>query len=120
MSVGQLVGWSVGRMVGRSVGGHKLKNEERRISAPAHPSATGGRVSGLVFPFILPCFPFRIVIAMEAQFMQPRIKETSGSSREWASALMQEKGIKAEKSSTVGWMVKSLNGHTKIPENSCY
>ena len=44
-SVGQSVGWSVGRLVR----GHKSKSEETPISAPAHPSATGGRVSGLVF-----------------------------------------------------------------------
>ena len=40
---------SVGRLVGQSVRGHESKSEETRISAPAHPSATGGLVSGLVF-----------------------------------------------------------------------
>ena len=42
--VSKLVGWSVGR----SVGEHESKSVNTRISAPAHPSATGGRVSGLV------------------------------------------------------------------------
>ena len=37
--VGWLVGWSVTL---------ELKSGKTRISAPAHPSATGGRVSGLV------------------------------------------------------------------------
>ena len=36
------VGWSVGRSV-------EVIELKTRISAPAHPSATGGRVSGLVF-----------------------------------------------------------------------
>ena len=51
MSVRWSVGWSVGRLVGRSVGWSitlELKSGKTRISAPAHPSATGGRVSGLV------------------------------------------------------------------------
>ena len=43
---------SVGRLVGRSVGRSvviELESVKTRISAPAHPSATGiGRVSGLV------------------------------------------------------------------------
>ena len=39
LSVGQLVRWSV--MI-------ELKSWKTRISAPAHPSATGGRVFGLV------------------------------------------------------------------------
>ena len=39
------VGWSVGR----SVEVIESKSGKTRISAPAHPSATGGRVSGLVF-----------------------------------------------------------------------
>ena len=40
---------SVGRSVGRSVEVIKSKSGKTRISAPAHPSATGiGRVSGLV------------------------------------------------------------------------
>ena len=43
LSVGWLVGWLVGRSVVI-----KLKSGKTRISAPAHPSATGGRVSGLV------------------------------------------------------------------------
>ena len=46
------VRWSVGRLVGRSVGRsvcHELRSRKTLIYAPAHPSATGGRVSGLVF-----------------------------------------------------------------------
>ena len=39
---------SIRRSVGRSVGEHKSKSVKMRISAPAHPSATSGRVSGLV------------------------------------------------------------------------
>ena len=39
---------SVRWLVGRSVRGHESKSEETRIYAPAHPSATDGRVSGLV------------------------------------------------------------------------
>ena len=39
LSVGRSVGWSVTL---------ELKSGKTRISAPAHPSATGGRVSGLV------------------------------------------------------------------------
>ena len=40
--------WSVGPLVRE----HELKSVKTRISAPAHPSATGNaRVSGLVFPF---------------------------------------------------------------------
>ena len=42
---------SVGRLVGRSVGWSvtlELKSGKTRISAPAHPSATDGRVSGLI------------------------------------------------------------------------
>ena len=43
-SVGWLVGWSVTL---------ESKSGKTRISAPAHPSATGiGRVSGLVFLFL--------------------------------------------------------------------
>ena len=42
-SVGRSVGWYVT---------HELKSGKTRISAPAHPSATGGRVSGLVYLFI--------------------------------------------------------------------
>ena len=42
-SVGRSVGWSVTL---------ELKSGKTRISAPAHPSATGGRVSGLVFFFV--------------------------------------------------------------------
>ena len=45
-SVGWLVGWSVGRSVTL-----ELKSGKMRISAPAHPSATDGRVSGLVLWF---------------------------------------------------------------------
>ena len=37
---------SVGRLVGRSVT-LELKSGRTRIAAPAHPSATSGRVSGL-------------------------------------------------------------------------
>ena len=39
---------SVRRSVGRSVEVIESKSGKTRISAPAHPSATGGRVSGLV------------------------------------------------------------------------
>ena len=39
---------SVRPSVGWSVGEHELKSGKTRISAPAHPSATDGRVSGLV------------------------------------------------------------------------
>ena len=42
------IGRSVGRLVGRSVEVIESKSGKTRISAPAHPSATGGRVSGLV------------------------------------------------------------------------
>ena len=42
-SVGRLVGWSV--VI-------ELKSGKTRISAPAHPSATDGRVSGLVSPLL--------------------------------------------------------------------
>ena len=49
LSVGPSVGPSVRRSVRRSVGEHESKSGKTRISAPAHPSATGiGRVSGLV------------------------------------------------------------------------
>ena len=37
-----------------SVGEHESKSVKTRISAPAHPSATGGRVSGLVAKVSLP------------------------------------------------------------------
>ena len=50
--VGPSVRWSVGLLVRQSVhpsvGKHKLKSGKMRISTPAHPSATDGRVSGLV------------------------------------------------------------------------
>ena len=53
MSVRPSVRWSVGPSVRRSVGEHELKSGKMRISATAHPSATGiGRVSGLVYDFI--------------------------------------------------------------------
>ena len=39
---------SVRWLVGRSVRNHESKSVKTRISAPAHPSATDGRVSGLV------------------------------------------------------------------------
>ena len=39
---------SVRPSVGWSVRNHESKSEKTRISAPAHPSATDGRVSGLV------------------------------------------------------------------------
>ena len=42
--VGRLVGWSVTL---------ELKSGKTRISAPAHPSATDGRVSGLVLSLSL-------------------------------------------------------------------
>ena len=45
------VGWSFGWSVGRSVV-IELKSGKTRISAPAHPSATDGRVSGLVFSLV--------------------------------------------------------------------
>ena len=48
MSVHPSVGWLVGRSVGWSMV-IELESVKTRISAPAHPSATGiGRVSGLV------------------------------------------------------------------------
>ena len=47
-SVRPSVGWSVGRSVTL-----ELKSGKTRISAPAHPSATDGRVSGLVFLFLV-------------------------------------------------------------------
>ena len=40
---------SVGRSVGWSVEVIESKSGKTRLSAPAHPSATGGRVSGLVY-----------------------------------------------------------------------
>ena len=46
-SVGRSVGWSVTL---------ELKSGKTRISAPAHPSATDGRVSGLVFLTFLVSF----------------------------------------------------------------
>ena len=46
-SVRRLVSRLVGRLVGRSVT-LELKSWKTCISAPAHPSATDGRVSGLV------------------------------------------------------------------------
>ena len=55
--VGRLVGWLVGWSVGRSVT-LELKSGKTRISAPAHPSATGGRVSGLVFIRMVPSSAF--------------------------------------------------------------
>ena len=42
-SVGRLVGWSVTL---------ELKSGKTHISAPAHPSATDGRVSGLVLQYV--------------------------------------------------------------------
>ena len=53
-SVRRLVGRSVGRLVGRSVT-LELKSGKTRISAPALPSATDGRVSDLVS--LLPLLP---------------------------------------------------------------
>ena len=53
MLVRWLVGWSVGRSVVI-----ELKSGKTRISAPAHPSATDGRVSGLVFVLSLIFFLF--------------------------------------------------------------
>ena len=47
-SVGPLVRWSVGPSVHPSVREHESKSVKTRISAPAHPSATGMAVSGLV------------------------------------------------------------------------
>ena len=44
LSIGSLVRLSVGPLVRE----HELKSGKTRTSAPAHPSATGGRVSGLV------------------------------------------------------------------------
>ena len=49
---------SVRRLVGRSVSEHESKSVKMRISAPDHPSATGGRVSGLVFCDSLPLTGF--------------------------------------------------------------
>ena len=50
-SIRGFVHWSVGWSVGWSVT-LELKSGKTRISAPAHPSATGGRVSGLVLPLL--------------------------------------------------------------------
>ena len=55
MSVRPSVGRSVGPSVRWSVGEHESKSVKTRISAPAHPSATGGRVSGLVFSEVNKC-----------------------------------------------------------------
>ena len=67
-SVGRLVGRSVSRSVGRSVGWSveviESKSGKTRISAPAHPSATGGRISGLV--------SFRVVIKTRAGWTDRR------------------------------------------------
>ena len=53
LSVHRLVGWSVGWSVVI-----ELESVKTRISAPAHPSATGiGRVSGLVALLLLPNRP---------------------------------------------------------------
>ena len=49
-SVGPLVRWSVGPLVRRSVGVHESKSVKTRISAPAHPSATGMAVYLALFP----------------------------------------------------------------------
>ena len=51
-SVGPLVRWSVGPSVGPSVT-IELESGKTRISAPAHPSATDGRVSGLVHTILI-------------------------------------------------------------------
>ena len=48
--VGWLVDWLVSQLVGRSVT-LELKSGKFCIPSPAHPSATGGRVSGLVVSF---------------------------------------------------------------------
>ena len=48
ISLRGLVRPSVGPSVGPSVRQHESKSGKARISAPAHPSATGGHVSGLV------------------------------------------------------------------------
>ena len=44
---------SVRLLVGRSVGEHESKRVKTRISAPAHLTATGGRVSGLVSLYVI-------------------------------------------------------------------
>ena len=44
--------------VGPLVRQHESKSGKTRICAPAHPSATGGRVSGLVFVLSAPSFTF--------------------------------------------------------------
>ena len=73
--VGPLVRWSFGP----SVHQHKLKSGKTHISAPAHLSATGSRVSGLVSRFFIHgwtnkrwlikcfCFNWGIVIIMSGQ-----------------------------------------------------
>merc|ERR1712074_472930 len=47
---------SVGRLVTL-----ELKSGKTRISAPAHPSATDGRVSGLVLSLIIRSFPIYVL-----------------------------------------------------------
>ena len=66
---------SVGRSVGRSVEVIESKSGETRISATAHPSKTGGRVSGLVLPVVvlihtLPSSRFLIPSIFCPQFME--------------------------------------------------
>ena len=62
-SVRPSVGWLVGRLVGRSVV-IELESVKTRISAPAHPSATGiGRVSGLVYFINIPRCPMPLWVA---------------------------------------------------------
>ena len=62
---------SVGRSVGRSVREHESKSVKTRISAPAHPSATGmGRVSGLVFANLV----FVALNCWKVFIFKPRIK----------------------------------------------
>ena len=74
-SVGPLVRWSLGL----SVHQYESKSGKTRISAPAYPSATGGRVSGLVsllscsflrsfFLFLLPTLPLTLHCSLPLAF----------------------------------------------------
>ena len=59
------VGLSVRQSVGLSVRQHESKSRNMRISAPAHPSATGGRVSGLVLDtqlYVRLCLSIRLSV----------------------------------------------------------
>ena len=69
-------------MVGWSVRGDRVENRKMRISSPAHPSATDGRVSGLVFFFssfsfllflFLPLLPLLLLNTVTVTAKQPII-----------------------------------------------